>query len=97
MGELVEKQVRLAFGALRKGDAGLIDRIIARRQPTANDLRMVMMIIKTITDLERIGDEAKMIALAAKNLSQKKPYPAAFRKMWCIRLTALENILERLL
>jgi phosphate transport system protein len=45
-------------------------RILARRQPAAGDLRLVLAISKVNTDLERVGDEAGKIARQAIQLSE---------------------------
>jgi len=44
--------------------------VVAKRQPTASDLRLVMGITKIVTDLERIGDEAKKIAKGARRVHE---------------------------
>jgi phosphate transport system protein len=45
--------------------------VIARRQPTARDLRLLMAISKTTANLERVGDEAERIARMVQSIMAK--------------------------
>ncbi len=56
-------------------------RILATRAPAASDLRLIVAIIKTITDLERIGDEAEKIGFLASKLAAMDRPPDSYREL----------------
>jgi phosphate transport system protein len=58
-------------------DEGCIQ-ILARRQPAASDLRLVMAVTKIILDLERIGDEAAKVAEFALSLCEQGESPRGY-------------------
>jgi phosphate transport system protein len=71
MGGLVEAQLDKTLEALRDGDSEAITDVekldrkvnaLAKRQPAAGDLRMIIATTKSVRDLERIGDEAERVA-----------------------------------
>ncbi|MBX9810279.1 MAG: phosphate signaling complex protein PhoU [Burkholderiales bacterium] len=72
--------------------------VIARRQPAAGDLRMLMMVVKTITDLERIGDEAAKIARMAQLIYESDrptiPRTTEIRHVADLALGMLRNALD---
>ena len=72
--------------------------IIARRQPTAGDLRMVMAVSKIVTDLERIGDEAAKIARMGRQVYQRDhllvPRLHEMRAMGDVAARMLRDVLD---
>ncbi len=56
-------------------------RILARRQPAASDLRLVIAISKAVIDLERIGDEADKIATLALQLIETGESPRGYKEI----------------
>ncbi|NNE39220.1 MAG: phosphate signaling complex protein PhoU, partial [Gammaproteobacteria bacterium] len=72
-------------------------RILAKRQPAAVDLRLIMAVVKTITDLERIGDEAQKIAKKAILLSESqgpKDYYISIKAMGNLVVTMVHDALD---
>ena len=53
-------------------------RILVKRQPAASDLRMILVISKTVRDLERMGDESKKIAKLAVMLAEEGAAPRGY-------------------
>ncbi len=56
-------------------------RILATRAPAASDLRLIVAIIKTITDLERVGDEAEKIGFLASQLAAMDRPTDSYREL----------------
>jgi phosphate transport system protein len=53
---VIDAEVRVNSNEKEIDDACV--HVVARRQPAASDLRLIMGVSKIVTDLERIGDEA---------------------------------------
>ena len=74
--------------------------VIAKRQPAASDLRLVMAVSKIVTDLERVGDEAEKIARAARQIYDRGrlqiPRSADVRHAGHLAVAMLRRVLDAL-
>ena len=70
-------------------------RIIAKRQPAASDLRLILMISKTVTDLERMGDVAdKLARMVLNNTGRTQPPLVSLESMGRLAIKMLHDALD---
>ena len=70
-------------------------RIIAKRQPAASDLRLILMISKTVTDLERMGDVAdKLARMVLNNTGRTQPPLVSLDSMGRLAIKMLHDALD---
>lgn len=69
---------------------------LVRRQPAASDLRLIVAVIKTITDLERIGDQAEKVARMAIHLAESERPKNQYMEIKSLGKRAHEQLHEAL-
>lgn len=88
------------INALERAIDARVEQIIARRQPAASDLRLLTTIFKVTTDVERIGDEAKKIALQARKIHadsmRSLPRSAGIQRMCELSRGMLRDAIDKL-
>lgn len=67
-------------------------RIIAIRQPAASDLRLIVAVLKSITDIERIGDETEKMARLLKKLIRRDYHSKYFKEIDHLGQEVLSNL-----
>ncbi len=67
--------------------------LLARRQPAAGDLRFIVMIVKTVNDFERMGDEITRVALMGSRATQDSDNIPVYEdlEVLCTRVLSLLN------
>jgi phosphate transport system protein len=86
------------INALEKAIDDDCAQIIAKRQPAASDLRLVLGISKMVTDIERSGDEAKKIAKSTRRIYEVGRVPTQYgigiRRLADVALTLMRQSLD---
>jgi phosphate transport system protein len=91
--EVIEKDAKINILEIEIDEMG--HELIALMQPTAIDLRVITMVLKINSDLERIGDQAVNIAQKAQYLSRSSPLKVKFNLPKMVRL-AVEMLRDAL-